>query len=251
MPAEPTADVEALLAGLDDRLRELRGRLDTMRRDVAQLDGASRTAAPTADREARGYLSLAPEPGAGIDPVDPRAAHLLYERVCRRLRILPVSLAGSVLTLATADPGDRFAHNVAHALTGKPLEVAAAIPEEIDAAIDRVFAPSPAPEPAPHVSVSDGRSAHSEREPRLPLEQQPEPGPAPPTAERPASGPDDAGDDPVFSRVHWAVGIVIALIVAAGVVVAPLETAIALVTTCVVIRTLLSLYEFRLRRRSG
>jgi hypothetical protein len=204
MPTEPTADTEdvlaglddrlnelrgRLLSGLDDRLNELRGRLDTMRRRVGELDGASRPAAPTADRETQGYVSLAPRPGAGVDPVARSAAHLLYERVCRRLRILPVSLSDGVLTLATADPGDRFAQNVAHALTGKPLEVVAASPDEIDAAIDRVFASPPQRDPAPYEPVSDGGSPIRPEEPA----------------------------DTAPSRARWAIGIGIALIVAAGV----------------------------------
>src|SRR5215211_1173444 len=252
MPAEPTADVEDVLAGLDDRLRELRGRLETMSRNVAELDGASPPASPIADQQSDVYVSLAPRPGTGVDPVDKRAARLLYERLCRRLRILPISLSDGVLTLAAADPDDRFAQNVAHALTGRPLEVVAAIPDEIDPAIDRAFAEAIPDEIDPAIDRAFAEPGEPEApagEPagdREPVSSPEEPADHP---EEPAGRPEEP-TGPVVSRAHWAVGIVIALIVAAGVVVAPLETAIAVVTTCVVVRTLLALYEFRLRYRS-
>src|SRR5215216_6546237 len=130
MRAEPTVDVEGMLAGLDRSLTELREWLETMRREVAELDGPN---APDHDgRGERGagleYLSLAPQPGTGAEPVDPSVAHLLYEQVCRRLRILPISLSDGVLTLATSDPDDRFAQNVAYALTQRPLRVVVVTP---------------------------------------------------------------------------------------------------------------------------
>jgi len=63
------------------------------------------------------------------------------EHVCRAFRILPISFMNGQLTLATSDPHDRFAQNVAHALTNEDLRIVVAAPEEIDAAIDRVLDP--------------------------------------------------------------------------------------------------------------
>ena len=85
-------------------------------------------------------VSLEPDPAlpAG-DPVNPIAAQMLPETVCRHFRMMPVSYDGQTLVLAMADPSDAMAQNVAFALTSDPLEVVLAPAHQIDAAIDRVY----------------------------------------------------------------------------------------------------------------
>lgn len=76
----------------------------------------------------------------GGDPVNPAAAQVLPEAVCRHFRMLPVSFDGATLVMAMADPTDAMAQKVAYALTSDPLEVVLAPSAQIDAAIDRIFA---------------------------------------------------------------------------------------------------------------
>ena len=85
------------------------------------------------------------DPVDGADPVNPLAAQLLPESVCRHFRIVPISYAGGELTLAVSDPNDTLAQSVAHSLTNDPLRIVAAAPEEIDGAIDRAFGGAPPP----------------------------------------------------------------------------------------------------------
>jgi len=96
----------------------------------------SRSAAATA-----GYpsVSLEPDPTMAGDPVNPVAAQMLPEQVCRHFRVVPVSYDGGALVLAMADPSDAMAQNVAFALTSDELEVVVAPPAQIDGAIDRVY----------------------------------------------------------------------------------------------------------------
>jgi cellulose synthase/poly-beta-1,6-N-acetylglucosamine synthase-like glycosyltransferase len=85
-------------------------------------------------------VSLAPDPALPMgDPVNPIAAQMLPEGVCRHFRMLPISFDGQTLLLAMADFDDPMARDVAVALTTDPLEVVLAPAEQIDAAIDRVF----------------------------------------------------------------------------------------------------------------
>jgi cellulose synthase/poly-beta-1,6-N-acetylglucosamine synthase-like glycosyltransferase len=101
-------------------------------------------------------VSLEPDPALQTgDPVNPIAAQMLPEGVCRHFRMLPISYDGQTLILAMSDMDDPMAQNVAVALTTDPLEVVLAPAAQIEAAIDRVFgglghvngAPPP-PEPA-------------------------------------------------------------------------------------------------------
>ena len=86
------------------------------------------------------------DPVDGVDPVNPLAAQLLPESVCRHFRMVAVSYAGGELTLAVSDPSDSLAQSVAHSLTNDALRIVAAAPEEIDRAIDRAFGAAPPPE---------------------------------------------------------------------------------------------------------
>ena len=85
-------------------------------------------------------VSLEPDPAlAGGDPVNPLAAQMLPEQVCRHFRMLPVSYDGATLIVAMADPADEMARDVALALTSEEIDVVLAPPSQIDAAIERVF----------------------------------------------------------------------------------------------------------------
>ncbi len=85
-------------------------------------------------------VSLEPDPALATgDPVNPLAAQMLPENVCRHFRMTPISYDGQTLVLAMADPSDAMAQNVALALTTDPLEVVLAPAHQIDAAIDRVY----------------------------------------------------------------------------------------------------------------
>ncbi len=85
-------------------------------------------------------VSLEPDPALPMgDPVNPIAAQMLPEGVCRHFRMLPISFDGQTLLLAMADFDDPMARDVAVALTTDPLEVVLAPAQQIDAAIDRVF----------------------------------------------------------------------------------------------------------------
>ena len=83
-------------------------------------------------------LELDPNLQTG-DPVNPVAAQMLPEGVCRHFRMLPVSYDGATLVLAMCDLDDPMARSVAIALTTDPLEVVLAPAAQIEAAIDRVF----------------------------------------------------------------------------------------------------------------
>ena len=85
-------------------------------------------------------VSLELDPGLQTgDPVNPIAAQMLPEGVCRHFRMLPVSFDGETLVLAMSDIGDRMAQSVAMALTTDPLEVVLAPAAQVESAIDRVF----------------------------------------------------------------------------------------------------------------
>lgn len=85
-------------------------------------------------------VSLVLDPGLQTgDPVNPIAAQMLPEQVCRHFRMLPFSYDGRTLVLAMADLNDPMAQSVAVALTTDPLEVVLAPAGQIDDAIDRVF----------------------------------------------------------------------------------------------------------------
>lgn len=103
---------------------------------------APTTASPYAEATATGLPSVSLEPDPAIpggDPVNPVAAQMLPEEVCRHFRMVAVSYDGSALVLAMADPSDAMAQNVAFALTSDELEVVLAPPAQIEAAIDRVY----------------------------------------------------------------------------------------------------------------
>lgn len=72
-------------------------------------------------------------------PINPLAARLLTEEICRLHRMLPVSYAGGVVTVATPDPFDQVAREVATALTGRAVRFVVTPETDVDRALDDVF----------------------------------------------------------------------------------------------------------------
>src|SRR4051812_5616010 len=73
--------------------------------------------------------------------INPLAARLLSEQICRYHRMLPVSYANGVVTIATPEPFDQVAREVATALTGRSVRFVVTPEEDVDRALDQVFAP--------------------------------------------------------------------------------------------------------------
>jgi cellulose synthase/poly-beta-1,6-N-acetylglucosamine synthase-like glycosyltransferase len=92
------------------------------------------------------------DPARRDDPsfqeINPLAARLLSEQICRYHRMLPVSYANGVVTVASPDPFDQVAREVATALTGRSVRFVVTPEEDVEAAIDRIFETMPGEEPA-------------------------------------------------------------------------------------------------------
>jgi glycosyltransferase XagB len=87
------------------------------------------------------FVTLDP---AGADPheylaINPLAARLLSEQVCRHFTMLPVSYADGVVTIACATPPDRVARDIAASLTGRNVQLVIAPEPEVRWAIDDTF----------------------------------------------------------------------------------------------------------------
>jgi cellulose synthase/poly-beta-1,6-N-acetylglucosamine synthase-like glycosyltransferase len=87
------------------------------------------------------------DPAQREDPdyraINPLAARLLSEQICRYHRMLPVSYANGVVTIATPEPFDQVAREVATALTGRSVRFVVTPEDDIDAAIDATFEAMP------------------------------------------------------------------------------------------------------------
>ncbi len=79
-------------------------------------------------------------PAGGPDPVNPLAAQLLPEQVCRHFTLLPVSANGGEVVVAAANPWDALGLEVARTLSPQPLRVVVAPADEVERAIDRTYA---------------------------------------------------------------------------------------------------------------
>jgi len=118
--------------------------------------------APTATEHSRRFArQLAADSGlpfvtidpAGADPddylaVNPLAARLLSEQVCRHFTMLPVSYADGVVTIVCAHVPDAVAQDIAASLTGRRVEFAIAPEPEVQWAIEDTFAAWPSSDPA-------------------------------------------------------------------------------------------------------
>lgn len=108
----------------------------------------------------------------GIPPASPSRyaldAPLLEERLgarfLRHARALPVALEGDTLTLAMADPLDRFTLDAVAAATGLHVAAEVALPIELEAALNRLY---PTGAEAAAESEAGGGDAHAEDTDRL------------------------------------------------------------------------------------
>jgi cellulose synthase/poly-beta-1,6-N-acetylglucosamine synthase-like glycosyltransferase len=85
---------------------------------------------------------------AGANPdehlaINPLAARLLSEQVCRHFTMLPISYADGVVTVAIAAPPDNVARDIAGSLTGRDVSFAIAPEAELAWAIEDTFAAWP------------------------------------------------------------------------------------------------------------
>jgi general secretion pathway protein E len=90
--------------------------------------------------EALAQLIAAPLVAAGDYPETPLFDDRLKPKFLRRARALPISAADDRAVLAMADPLDSFTRNVVAAALGRPVAIAVAVPIELEAALDRLYA---------------------------------------------------------------------------------------------------------------
>jgi general secretion pathway protein E len=90
--------------------------------------------------EALAELIAAPVVVASDYPDRPLFHDRLKAKFLRRARALPIAATDDRATLAMADPLDVFTRNAVAAALGRPVAVAVAIPVELEAALDRLYA---------------------------------------------------------------------------------------------------------------
>ena len=156
MPFEPIAspsnpDAGELVAKLGVYL------VDSGAVDRRTLDRARRVAAETGARldqvltqlglvsdrglaEALAQLIAAPVVAAADYPDAPLFHDRLKPKFLRRARAMPIAASDDRATLAMADPLDVFTRNAIAAALGRPVAVAVAVPIELEAALDRLYA---------------------------------------------------------------------------------------------------------------
>ena len=144
-------DTAELLAQLGARL------IDAGVIDQRTLDRARRVAGETGGRfdrvltqlglvsekglaEALARLLDAPLIGALDYPETPLFADRLKPKFLRKARALPIAATAEGAVLAMSDPLDEFAREAAAAALGRPVTVAVAVPIELEAAFDRLYA---------------------------------------------------------------------------------------------------------------
>ena len=125
--------------------------------DRRTLDRARRVAAETGARldqvltqlglvsdrglaEAFAQLIAAPLIGAADYPDAPLFHDRLKPKFLRRVRALPIAANDDRATLAMADPLDVFTRNAVAAALGRSVAIAVAVPIELEAALDRLYA---------------------------------------------------------------------------------------------------------------
>src|SRR5208283_5074807 len=90
--------------------------------------------------EALAQLIAAPLVAAADYPDAPLFLDRLKAKFLRRARVLPIAAGESCVTLAMADPLDGFTSNAVAAAIGQPVRLAVAVPIELEAALDRLYA---------------------------------------------------------------------------------------------------------------
>jgi general secretion pathway protein E len=146
-----TQDAADLLAKLGATL------VDSGAIDRRTLDRARRVAVETGGRldqvltqlglisdrglaEAFAQLAAAPLMAPGDYPDTPLFHDRLKPKFLRRVRALPIAATDDGATLAMADPLDVFTRNAVAAAIGRPVTVAVAVPIELEAAFNRLYA---------------------------------------------------------------------------------------------------------------
>jgi cellulose synthase/poly-beta-1,6-N-acetylglucosamine synthase-like glycosyltransferase len=77
--------------------------------------------------------------------VNPLAARLLTEELCRHFHMLPIAYRDGVVAVALCDPFDKLATELVTALTASTVQPVLAAPDDVDQAITRIFGPLRAP----------------------------------------------------------------------------------------------------------
>src|ERR1700682_2059418 len=156
--------LEAIISTVAENPAEVLTRLggslvDSGAIDRRSLDRARRVATETAGRldhvltqlglvserglaEALAQLIGAPLVGLADYPDAPLFVDRLKVKFLRRVRAMPIAAAEDRATLAMADPLDVFARDAVAAALGSPVRVAVAVPIELEAAFDRLYATS-------------------------------------------------------------------------------------------------------------
>ena len=156
MTFEPIASQSTLDPG--DLVVKLGASLvDTGAIDRRTLDRARRVAAETGARldqvltqlglvsdrglaEALARLIVAPLVGGADYPDAPLFQDRLKPKFLRRVRAMPIAASDDRATLAMADPLDVFTRSAVAAALGRPVAVAVAVPVELEAALERLYA---------------------------------------------------------------------------------------------------------------
>src|ERR1700746_2935675 len=156
--------LEAIICSIAENPAEVLTRLggslvDSGAIDRRSLDRARRVATEAAGRldyvltqlglvserglaEALAQLIGAPLVGLADYPDAPLFVDRLKVKFLRRVRAMPIDAAEDRATLAMADPLDVFARDAVAAAVGPPVRVAVAVPIELEAAFDRLYATS-------------------------------------------------------------------------------------------------------------
>src|SRR6201998_631634 len=90
--------------------------------------------------EAFAQLIAAPLVGAADYPDAPLFHDRLKPKFLRRVRAMPIAASEERATLAMADPLDVFARNAISTALGRPVGIAVAVPIELEAALNRLYA---------------------------------------------------------------------------------------------------------------
>jgi len=145
-PAEGLARLGAVLVesgAIDRRTLERAGRVAT--ETGGRLDHVLTQLGLVSERglaEALAQLLGAPLVAIADYPDTPLFLDRLKVKFLRKVRALPIAATNGRATLAMADPLDAFTRNAVAAALGHPVAVAVAIPIELEAAFDRLYAGS-------------------------------------------------------------------------------------------------------------
>ena len=115
---------------------------------------------------AEAYAALLDRPIATPDrypAATPLLPEVLAPRFLRQARALPVAVHQETLVLATADPLDDFTPAAVAAATGLQVDLEVAVPIELEAALDRLYARDAEATPEGHDNTGDALEEDTER----------------------------------------------------------------------------------------